>query len=175
MSRGAASRLTPNAPRTKAPRTQASFTKARYAAGFTLVELVAMILIVGILAAIAGPRFFTASTFAARGYADNAAALLRYAQKLAIARHTNITAQIAASGVSLCATAANPCTDTNPWPGPQGEAPYRLDVPNGVSLAASAASVRFDAQGRPNAGLTLTITGDSARTLTLEAETGYVY
>ena len=143
--------------------------------GFTLVELVAVIVIAGILAAIAGPRFFNAATFAARGYADQASGVLRYAEKLAVARHATVAVQIDGSGLALCATATNPCTDANPWPGPQGETPYRANVPNGVTLAASTASVSFDAQGRPGAGLTLTITGDTVRTLTVEAETGYVY
>ena len=143
--------------------------------GFTLVELVGIILIAGILAAVAGPRFFNASSFAARGYNDAAAGFLRYAQKLAIARHGNVTVQIDGAGLALCATAANPCADANPWPGPQGETPYRVDVPNGVTQAASATSVGFDAQGRPGSGVTFTITGETARALTLEAETGYVY
>lgn len=144
-------------------------------AGFTLVELVSIIVIAGILAAVAGPRFFNAATFASRGYADAASGFLRYAQKLAVARHAVVVAQIDASGLSLCAGAGNPCADANPWPGPQGETPYRLDVPNGVTLAGSAASVSFDAQGRPGNGITLTITGDTVRILTVEAETGYVY
>jgi len=139
------------------------------------VELVAIIVIAGILAAVAGPRFFNASTFASRGYADAAAGFLRYAQKLAVARHAGVTVQIDGSGLALCTTAANPCADSNPWPGPQGETPYRADVPNGVTLAGKTASFSFDAQGRPGAGITLTITGDTARTLTVEAETGYVY
>ncbi len=142
--------------------------------GFTMVELVSVIVIAGILAAIAGPRFFTASTYAARGYADAAAGFLRYAQKLAIARHTSVTVQIAGDGLSLCASASNPCADTHPWPGPQGDTPYRVDVPSGVTLAGSAASVGFDDQGR-SGGVTLTITGDTTRTLTVEAETGYVH
>lgn len=143
--------------------------------GFTLVELVAIIVIAGILAAIAAPRFFNASTFASRGYADQAAAFLRYAQKLAVAHHANVTVQVGGSGLALCATSANPCADANPWPGPQGETPYRAAVPDGVTLAGNAASFSFDAQGRPSAGLTLIITGDTTRTLTVEAETGYVY
>lgn len=144
-------------------------------AGFSLVELIAVITLAGILAAVAGPRFFSFNTFAARGYADEAAGFLRYAQKLAIARRTTVTVQIDASGLSLCATATQPCADVAPWPGPQGETPYRADVPDGLGLTTSAASLSFDAQGRPDAGLSLGISGDTPRTLTVEAETGYVY
>jgi hypothetical protein len=39
---------------------------------------------------VAAPRFFSASTFASRGYFDAASGFLRYAQKLAIARHGGI-------------------------------------------------------------------------------------
>lgn len=144
-------------------------------AGFTLVELVSIIVIAGILAAVAGPRFFNTSTFASRGYADAASGFLRYAQKLAVARHAGVTVQIEATGLALCSNTSNPCADANPWPGPQGEMPYRADVPNGVTQTGTAASFSFDAQGRPSTGLTLTITGDTVRTLTVEAETGYVY
>ncbi len=142
-------------------------------AGFTLVELVAIVAVIGILAAITAPRFFNASTFASRGFADQAAAFLRYAEKLAIARHAGVTVQVGGGGLALCATAA--CADANPWPGPQGDTPYRATVPSGVTLAGSAASVSFDDQGRPGTGLTLTISGDTVRTLTVEAETGYVH
>jgi MSHA pilin protein MshC len=146
------------------------------AKGFTLVELIGVIVIAGILAAMAAPRFFDAATFSSRGYFDAASGFLRYAQKLAIARHADITVQANSSGLSLCTTASNPCADTNPWPGPQGDTPYRLDVPNGVSLAGSVASFSFNAQGSPGTtGITLTITGDTVRTLSVEAETGYVH
>lgn len=57
----------------------------RRATGFTLVELVAVMTIVGILSVVAGPRFFDSEVFAARGFADDAASALRYAQKLAVA------------------------------------------------------------------------------------------
>ena len=154
-----------------------------WSCGFTLVELIGVIAIAGILAAVAAPRFFSASTFESRGYFDAASGFLRYAQKLAIARHQAVTVQIASDGLGLCSTAGNPCADANPWPAPSGEeSPYRLDVPNGISLSANSdgsaiSSFSFDARGRPSTSqhITLTITGDSARALTVEAETGYVH
>lgn len=145
------------------------------AAGFTLVELVAILVLAGILAAVAAPRFFNANTFAARGYQDSAAAFLRYAQKLAVARHTTVYVLVGANDLTLCARATAPCAGADLLPGPDGQTPYRLDVPQGVTQAGSAASVGFDAQGRATGPLTLSITGDAVRTLSVENETGYVH
>ena len=144
-------------------------------AGFTLVELVAIISILGILMAVAAPRFFGANTFAGRGFQDDAAAFLRYAQKRAIARRANVAVTVEASGLTLCATAGPACAVADQLPGPDGQAPFQSLTPNGVTLAGSRSSVLFDAQGRPDAALTLTLTADGVRTLTVETETGYVH
>ena len=53
--------------------------------GYTIVELVLVIVIIGILSSIAGPRFFDNSAFNERAYSDESAASLRYAQKVALA------------------------------------------------------------------------------------------
>lgn len=143
--------------------------------GFTLVELVAVIVIAGILLAVAGPRFFRADDFTARGYQDAAAAFLRHAQKLAVARHATLTVLADAGGLTLCASATTPCPAADQIPGPDGATPYQLETPSGITLTASAASFSFDAQGRPSGGVTLTLTGGGTRTLQVEAETGYVH
>ncbi len=145
------------------------------AKGFTLVELIGVIVIAGILATVAAPRFFSASTFASRGYADAAAAFLRYAQKLAIARHGGVSVVVSSDGLTLCRVASASCAEADLMSGPDGSTPYRAVVPNGVSQSADVASLSFDAQGRPDHALTLTITGDQTRTLIVEAETGYVH
>jgi MSHA pilin protein MshC len=143
--------------------------------GFTLVELIGVIAIAGILAMVAAPRFFSADTFAARGYFDAASGLLRYAQKLAIARHGGVAVLIDSGGLTLCRSAVAPCADTDRIPGPDGDLSYRLSPPNGVTLTATVASLGFDAQGRPDAAASLSISGDQTLTLKVEAETGYVH
>jgi MSHA pilin protein MshC len=143
--------------------------------GFTLVELIGIIAIAGILLAVAAPRFFNANTFAARGYADAASGFLRYVQKLAVARHSTLYVHVASSGLTLCATAPAPCAGAGLLPGQDGQTPFQVQVPSGVTQSGSATHISFDAQGRPSGGLTLSITSDSTRTLSVEAETGYVH
>lgn len=145
------------------------------AKGFTLIELIGVIVIVGILATVAAPRFFSANTFASRGYFDAASGFLRYAQKLAVARHGGIVVLVDSDGLTLCGVTTTPCPSANQIPGPDGSMPYQLSVPNGVTQAGTVTSIIFDAQGRPNTGASLSITGDQTRTLTVEAETGYVH
>lgn len=145
------------------------------AKGFTLVELIGVIAIAGILAAVAAPRFFNAASFSSRGYFDAASGFLRYAQKLAIARHGGVTVLVAANGLTLCRVTTTPCPGADQIPGPDGSQPFQALVPNGVSLSGSVASFSFDAQGRPNTVASLNISADQTRTLTIEAETGYVH
>ena len=48
--------------------------------GFTLIELIMVMVVVGILAVFVAPRFFDANVFKSRGFADQVQATLRYAQ-----------------------------------------------------------------------------------------------
>ncbi len=56
----------------------------RRSRGYTLIELVTVMVIVAILASVAGAHFFDQTTFTQRGYADEVAAALRFAQKAAL-------------------------------------------------------------------------------------------
>ena len=47
--------------------------------GFTLIELIMVLVIVGVLAAVVGPRVFVTGTFDARGFHDETLALMRFA------------------------------------------------------------------------------------------------
>jgi len=72
--------------------------------GFTIVELIMVIVILGIISAVALPRFFDRNTFDERFYFEEVLSSVRYAQKLAVASGCYIRAQasqINGSGVTL--------------------------------------------------------------------------
>ncbi|HYM34276.1 MAG TPA: prepilin-type N-terminal cleavage/methylation domain-containing protein, partial [Steroidobacteraceae bacterium] len=70
-------------------------------AGYTLVELVAVIVILVIVAAIVGPKFFGTQVFSERGYADELASAMRYAQKIAVASGCNTRFAVTLAGYSV--------------------------------------------------------------------------
>lgn len=144
--------------------------------GFTLGELVLTLVLMGILAAVAAPRLLSTKTFESRGFYDEAQAVVRYAQKTAIAWRRTITVCVAADKIS--AVSNGDCTSPTPVPNPVTNAPLVTSTaPAGVTVSGS--NFSFDGMGRPSAAatitLTSTITGDPARQILIAAETGYVY
>lgn len=156
-----------------------------YEKGFTLVELVVTLIIVGILAFVALPRLFDTRAFDARGYHDQALTMLRYAQKAAIAQRTNVFVNVDAASRKICLTyAADPaCTGSgaavrnpadNQW--------FSETAPGGVTFSGSS-SFSFSALGRPQPDaavsgpvVSFNIVYDGvARAIRVERETGYVY
>jgi len=145
-------------------------------AGFTLVELIVTMVIVGVLAAVVMPRFMGREGFESRGFFDQAQSVVRYAQKTAIAQHRNaLFVVITASNVSACYDAA--CT--LPVIHPSTGAALTATAPTPVSMA-PALTFSYNALGQPSFAVDQTITltttspGDVNRIFNIARETGYV-
>ncbi len=149
-------------------------------AGFTLVELVMLIVMLGILSATALPKIFEKSSFAERAFFDDTLNAVRYAQKLAVA--TGCSVQVAVSsnsytltrqGISSSASCPGGSTYSLAVPHPGTGASSYSGAESGVSLSSSPASFIFNSLGSVSADATLTIA--DSRTISVIAETGFVY
>ncbi len=156
--------------------------------GFTLVELVIVMVVTGVLAVVAVPRLFDKSGFAARGARDFISSAVRYAQKSAVAMRRNVC--ISVGGSSLAATYASAtgsgqiCGAGNALANPANGLAYADPtnaLPGGATVA-SPASLVFDATGRPMSApatplasaLTISVNG-YAIPVTIEPESGLVH
>lgn len=149
--------------------------------GFTIVELIITITIIGILAGVAIPRFVSRDSFDSAGFTDQVVSITRYAQKAAIAKRRNVCVAITANAVSLSYSNAGLCDTALNLPSDQSNT---LNAPNGVTLSSTIANFYFDALGRPfnvtgNAAfiapLNISVNATPPRTITVERETGYVH
>ena len=152
--------------------------------GFSMVELITVMIVIGIMAAVAVPRM-NLSEFDATGYRDKVRATLEFARKSAVAQRRIVCVTRAANGLTLTIDNVTPET-----PG-AGACPRQLTLPatdaacggptnaicapNANVTLVGPVALTFDALGRPSAAAIYTVT-DTMMTLTInvEAETGYV-
>lgn len=76
--------------------------------------------LIGILAAVGAARFYTRTAYDMSAYAEQARALLRYGQKLAIAQNRNVFVTGGVGGLALCYTNASPCPAAQQVAAPAG-------------------------------------------------------
>lgn len=145
-------------------------TEKKYQRGFTLIELVMVIVMLGVLAVFAAPRLFNSGDFDARGFRDETLSLLRFAQKTAIAQRRKVCVTLNATGVVMSID-----TDTPP-DGSCNAAPALPNSPRGGSgLAGSVAAFEFTPLGSTNQSANVVISIAGSNNILVEATTGYVH
>ncbi|MBN2427489.1 MAG: prepilin-type N-terminal cleavage/methylation domain-containing protein [Deltaproteobacteria bacterium] len=146
--------------------------------GFTLVELVIVLVLLGILSVVAMPKFFDTGSLQKKGYCNEVASALRYGQKLALAEGCEIRVRTSGAGVDLYRRQS--CDGSSAFnlpvthPGKGGN--YSETPPAGISLSNS--TLIFDAMGRARnvfgatTDFTITVGGDLS--LNVIGETGFI-
>lgn len=138
--------------------------------GFTLVELIVVLVLIGVLAVSLLPRFFDNSGTAEYLYQDQAANVLRRVQMQAMQCTSCTTPQVNVTANTLIATGGS-------CPNGGGALEVCVASRDNVSLALNAPLLTFDTLGRPSActgRCEITIQGSTQLKLCIETE-GYIH
>lgn len=153
----------------------------RASRGFTLPELVAVLVLIAILAVTALPKLTGALSFRDDSFDDQIVAALRYAQKIAVSHRRLVCATVSATSVALTIASANPATSCSTvLPGfdggtnsaaTQGTTTAAIS-PGGPLYFQPSGRVTTDGAGTTTTTRSITIGGQAA--ITVIGETGRV-
>jgi MSHA pilin protein MshC len=157
--------------------------------GFTLIEMVMTMVIIGVLAVFVIPNMGSIKAFEVVAYQDKVRSALQFARASAVAERRKVCVQLANHDLALSVDTATPETSTTgcsvasalprpldmPSPDRGCNTANKVCHPSGVTLTSTADAISFNPLGQPSAAVTYTVTGQSAVTITVEAETGYVH
>jgi len=141
--------------------------------GFTIIELVMVMVLLGTLSATAMPKFFSRNSYAERALFDDAFHAASYAQKLAIATGCPVQFSISSNRYTLNrSTSCNNANYTLDAPHPSSGTSDFSGSESGVSLSASTSPIIFYALGNTSTNTTITV---ASKCFKIVADTGYVY
>lgn len=141
--------------------------------GFTMIELVMVITIMGILMVVVAPKFFETSDYTSRGFYEELMGAARYAQKFAVASGCQVQLNITANSYALkqrtaCDTSSAFNLDVT-HPSKAGN--FVPDSPSPVTISPAPLSIVFDALGRASATVTISV---GTRSFKINSQSGFV-
>lgn len=156
----------------------------RLTLGYTMVELVVVLVLVGVLSAFALPKMQSAMGVRDDAWRDGLLSGLRYAQKTAVSHRRLVCATVSNTQLTLTIASVNPATACNTaLAGPSGTTGAHATSSNSAATTSVAPGgvIYFQPDGRvtsDGAGLTassrvITTSGVSA-TIQITGETGHV-
>jgi len=167
-------------PTVAAPR-PARRTRGRLASGFTLVELVTVLLLVAVLAAVAVPRMGGMMGLPGAAWRDQLQAGLLQARSLAQGHRRLVCVAVATGELRLTQATANPASScTAALNGPTGDARWAVDSQSLAVTVSPAGMLYFQPDGRVtsdgagNTPVNVTITVSGEPNLSITGETGHV-
>ena len=147
--------------------------------GFTLVEMITVLLLVSILAVVGLSRYTDQSAFSEWGFTEEVTTALRYAQKFAMASGCDTAVMLTTGSFQLRQrTSCKAGGFDQPVFLPGGNGDYSGNAPNGITV--TDLDLYFDSTGRPRDVATGTLTGlvssisVGSGSILIEPETGYV-
>jgi MSHA pilin protein MshC len=144
--------------------------------GFTMLELILVISVLGVLTALAAPRLVDNNALQERGAQAQLRGMLVHARQLAIAQQREVCAQLTPTRVRLVYVVAGQCSAGTPVNAPAGNCatpgvgcPFEVMAPSRSSF--SGPDLRFNPRGQPVPNQTQFISVGSL-SLSVQAETG---
>ncbi len=134
--------------------------------GFTLVELIAVLTILGVLSVALMIRMDGIGASRVQAGRDDVIAALFFAQQLAMSE-SNVRVLVSANSIDVQRNNVSVALDSNFYP---------LAMPNNVQLVSSSPQFTYDKLGRTSSGAIQVQTSDGSYSATVRLEaTGYAY
>ena len=142
--------------------------------GFTIVELVATLVIIAVVCAVTLPRLIDSDSFSERGYTDELASALRYAQRIAVASRCNVRLVVAAGDYS--GFQRTDCDGTGAWTSVvlRADGPLSGIADAGVITAPAGTVIEFSRDGGVVGGAPPQLTVAGFFRIDIDAITGQV-
>ncbi len=150
--------------------------------GYTAIELIVIVVLVGALASFVLPKLQGALSMRDAGWHDQVLASMRYAQKSAVGHRRLVCATVTTTSVTLTVATVNPASScSTALQGSDGTGTAASTTNSSAGTTVSPAGViyfqpdgRITSDGAGSTSSTRTISMSGASDITVNGETGYV-